>query len=105
MFVRASPEYFSGRVVCKLVVAVIQRVLPKVLAETLPALPCLVDQRCWMVCVVYTAILVVMSAGEQKMHSVARHVLHQQAFFNAAHPVIIYFVFAIELSLSVALPM
>ena len=45
--------------------------------------------QCLVLCVVDTAILVVLSAGDQKMHSEER-LLHLQAF-NAVHPVI-YFV-------------
>ena len=57
--------------------------IQKVLWETLSALPSTVDQNMiqWLVlCVVDTAILVVLSAGKQNMQSVGRHVLHPQAF-------------------------
>ena len=57
----------------------------KVLGETLPALPFLVDQsmiQCLVLCVVETAILVVLSTGEQNMHYVGRHVLHLQGGFT-----------------------
>ena len=49
----------------------------------LPVLPSLVDQgmiQFLMLCVVDTAILVVLSNAEQYLHSVGRHVLHLQAF-------------------------
>ena len=45
--------------------------LRKVLGETLPVLPSLADQimiQCLVLCVVDTAIVVVLSAGEQNMH-------------------------------------
>ena len=57
--------------------------LQKVLGETLPALPSLLDESmipCLVLCVVDTAILVLLSAGERNMHSVGRYVLHLQAF-------------------------
>ena len=55
----------------------------KVLGETLPLVPFLVDQsiiQCLVLFVVDTALLVVLSAGEQNMHSVGTHVLHLEAF-------------------------
>ena len=52
--------------------------LQKVPGETLPALPSLVDQSMiqhLVLCAVDTAILAVLSAVEQNMHSVGSHVL------------------------------
>ena len=58
--------------------------LQKVLGSILPALPSLVlDESmipCLALCVVDTAILVVLSAGEQNVHSVGWHVLYLQDF-------------------------
>ena len=84
MFGKASPEYFAGR--CANTSRLNRHhllLLQKVLGETLPVFPCLV------LCVVDTAILVVLSAGEQNLHSVGLHVLHQQPF-NAVYPVIYF---------------
>ena len=56
--------------------------LPKVPGEALTVLLSLVDQslvQCWVLCGVDTVILVVLSAGAQKI-SVGRHVQHLQAF-------------------------
>ena len=57
--------------------------LQKVLGETFPALPSLLDQsmiQCLVLCIVDTVVLVVLSAGEQNVLPVGRHVLHLQAF-------------------------
>ena len=57
--------------------------LPKVPGEALTVLLSLVDQslvQCWVLCGVDTVILVVLSAGAQKMYSVSRHV--QAASFS-----------------------
>ena len=56
--------------------------------------------QCLVLCVVDTAILFVLSNGEQNMHSVGRHVLH--AFMLCTQSSTL---FAIQLSLSVASPM
>ena len=73
--------------------------LHKVLGETRPALPCLVDQsmiQCLVLCGVDTAILAVLSAGEKNMHSACRHVLHLRFLMLP--------LFAIQLFLSLASP-
>ena len=81
---RASPEYFTGKNVQTLAGSRHRlSLLQKVLEETLPALPSLVDHsmiQCLELCIVDTTILVVLSAGEQNMHVVGSRVLLLQAF-------------------------
>ena len=79
MLVRTKPEYSLEGVQAHADNRRRLLLIQKVLGETLPALPSLVDQsmiECLVLCVVDTAIHVVLSAGEQNMHSVGRHVLH-----------------------------
>ena len=66
--------------------------LQNMLGETLPALPSVLDHsiiQCLTLCYVDTAILVVLSAGEQHMHSVGRHVINCK-LLNDVHPVIFF---------------
>ena len=84
-----SPEYFTGR--CLSDNRRHRLLLQKVLGETLPAFPSLDDLIiCLVLCVVDTAIRVVLSAGPQNMQTVGSTCCTCK-LFNAVHPVI-YFV-------------